>query len=157
MTVKAVLTVLALLQLIPNNMVNAITVAGFCCALIYLFLLWKRLETDAPAESTFWPIAVTSAIAVVTSPHTHYHDALILAIAAALTVKSLDFRGIASDQSLSYRIWCALLLFYPTLSWLCYIYRNATIVPALGIINLCLALAAIAHCERIIRPTEHGA
>jgi hypothetical protein len=147
---------------LPLKVSQGLALGVFICSLVYVFAIWARLRSkllagqERPAEVAFelesWAMAVTLTLANSASLHTHYHDCTSLALAAAFTLKSLSLRQAAREPCWSWRFFSLILLFYPMLSWLCYIYRDH--FPLLGYVNLALTALAIVQFERLIKETR---
>ncbi|HEY9792474.1 MAG TPA: glycosyltransferase family 87 protein [Candidatus Obscuribacterales bacterium] len=137
---------------LPTKLAFQLSVAAMLAALLYLVWLWRRAAKLSLPGKDEWLLATTIALAVLTSPHTHYHDCVLLAAAAAVTLTKLDLN--MSAGPLSYRVWKYLLLIYPMLSWLAYLHRADSPVPLLALANMAVALAAVAYCESLLRRPE---
>jgi hypothetical protein len=135
-------------QWLPQTVSSLISAAAFVGSLVYLFGLWRRSQSSSQPEPDAWPLATTLVLAVFASLHTHYHDCIILATAAAVTLYSISLRKNSREISLSYKLWSLLLLSYPLSSWLCYAHHHDFAVPILSLVNLVLAAAAVVHTEK---------
>lgn len=89
-----------------------------------LFLLWRKctgvLSTVATVDSMRFLWAVTICTMLLTSPHSHLFDFLLVAMAAALTLKTLSPIGRcpgAVNSDAVNKIWTIMLVVFPPLSW----------------------------------------
>lgn len=65
-----------------------------------------------------WAMALSVLWLLITSPHLHVYDCVLIALPAALTLSTVRPSVLASSGPLSLRIWCLILCFYPLASWL---------------------------------------
>lgn len=106
---------------LPHRNAMIITIAALVLALGPLFMAARSRQSAAP-EKTRWLICITFLVALIVSPHSHYFDCLLLAVPAALTLKTLDLTEIFKEPDNDaggrwYRWWCAILVSYPLISW----------------------------------------
>ncbi|MCA9816652.1 MAG: DUF2029 domain-containing protein [Cyanobacteria bacterium HKST-UBA01] len=101
-----------------------ITAAVMFLSLGPLFLLWRKctgvLSTVATVDSMRFLWAVTICTMLLTSPHSHLFDFLLVAMAAALTLKTLSPIGRcpgAVNSDAVNKIWTIMLVVFPPLSW----------------------------------------
>ncbi|HEY9786493.1 MAG TPA: glycosyltransferase family 87 protein [Candidatus Obscuribacterales bacterium] len=137
--------------LLPPEMTGIIMAALLIAQVIYLCRVWSapRLKTDLR-----WPMALTLASATALSPHLHYHDLLILSVAAALTIPSLSIFQAARLPAWPLRYWCLLLLYYPFVSWLCFMAASSIEIPLLAIMNTALLLLAVSQVQMMLGNKE---
>jgi hypothetical protein len=141
------------LHFLPRQTSLLLSVALFAAATFYTCTVWWRSRSLNPDQDNRdgWPIAVTLCLALVTGLHVHYHDCIMLSLAAAFTLKHIGLRASAADADPWYRIWSTTLLYYPFVSWICYMYRDEAAVPILGLVNIALAASAIIQFERAVK------
>ena len=101
-----------------------ITAAVMFLSLGPLFLLWRKctgvLSTVATVDSMRFLWAVTICTMLLTSPHSHLFDFLLVAMAVALTLKTLSPIGRcpgAVNSDAVNKIWTIMLVVFPPLSW----------------------------------------
>jgi hypothetical protein len=115
----------ALSAVAPHKTAMLITISVLLASLVPLALAANKesKRSGDGVDSWRWLISITFVLALIVSPHSHYFDALLLAVPAALTLPTLDLtaligkNGPASEMSGPHRIWCAILVAYPLLSW----------------------------------------
>jgi hypothetical protein len=135
-----------LLRYLPKTSALIGTLSVLAASLIYLFSVWWRWA-KIPKKNDGWPIAVTCVLALVASPHTHFHMCVLLAAAAAVTLKTISLTKNAGDPCVAYRLWALLLIYYPCLSWLIVMTTETSPVPISATLNLVFAALAIANTE----------
>ncbi len=108
--------------LLPHKTAMAATVALLALALLPWLYLGRKLAltlANLGSETGRFYIALTFVLALLLSPHSHYFDCLLLAVAAAITLPSISVVELwrLPARSVWYRIWCAILVVYPLVSW----------------------------------------
>jgi hypothetical protein len=110
----------------------------FVAAAVLLYLWWKCKKDQEQKQDWLFALAVVALL--VFSPHIHIYDCTLLALAAAVTLKSpnpfASLNGNGSEQQL----WCRTLCFYPLLSWIVY-GASFSFANRANIVILCLNLA----------------
>ncbi|MBY0550705.1 MAG: DUF2029 domain-containing protein [Candidatus Obscuribacterales bacterium] len=150
----------------PGSMVNIVGIAHhflspqlsiqigitvLLAAVVLLAVMWWQSRSIPDEDRDAWPIAATLAVSLVTSLHCHYHDCILLALAAAITLRSMSFKTHAVDSSTTYGVWNLILVNYPITTWICYLYKAQTPFPILGLVNLVLAIVALVHWWQLIK------
>ena len=135
------------LTFLPSRLAFWTSACAFVMALVYLSSLWYRGRQLDESGQRFL-LATTIAIALLTSMHTHFHDCILLA-AAVLSLKSVQI--VCRDPSKEYGLWFFLLINYPMLSWICYIYQDQGGMTVLAVINLLLAVSGALYSEKLIK------
>jgi hypothetical protein len=62
-------------------------------------------------------LALTVVIGLTCSPHCYFHDCLLLAVPAALTIDSLSLAAVLKIKTLSQKLWTLMLLLIPLLGF----------------------------------------
>jgi hypothetical protein len=92
-------------------------------ALLLLFFLWRRVN-NCPLQSLYSCFSLTIILAVFLNPHVFLHDSLLLAIPAALSLKTLSPVAMAKSFRLSERLLFYSFLLCPAISIVSFIVRN---------------------------------
>lgn len=80
------------------------------------FAMWWKVRKNS--YSTSWAVAATIGLSIVTNFHAHNFDSLLLAIAAAVTLPTLDPFSVREMEDRITRVWCWSVLSLPMLSWI---------------------------------------
>lgn len=102
-----------------------ITAALMFLCLGPLYLLWRKctgvLSSAISVDALRFLWAVTICTMLLTSPHSHLFDFLLVAMAAALTLKTLSPKGMSTgsgNTGAPRRLWTTMLVIFPPLSWI---------------------------------------
>ena len=136
---------------LPPKVAMLVGITSLAAAIVLLAVMWWQSRNVPDEDRDAWPIAATLAVSLVTSLHCHYHDCILLAIAAAITLKSMSFKTRTVDSSSTYGVWNLILVNYPITTWICYLYKAQTPFPILGLVNLMLAIVALLHWWQLIK------
>ncbi len=124
-----------------------------------------RFASKRSLECQRWAAAVTICVALIASPHTHSYDSLLLAVAAMLTLPTLDPFKLFTNQPLPMNIWSGALITFPLTSWFLFKLPADQIIvqsAAFFLIALVLAIAAAINLVRTSQlplryePNEQG-
>jgi hypothetical protein len=137
-----------LLRYLPSGTARVGAALVLLLSLLYLFAVWWRAKR-LPVAAHSWPIAATCVIALVASPHTHFHMCILLSVAAAVTLKSIDLLVAARDSSAAYRFWAMSLIYAAPVSWLVFI-SSSEIPLLMPLCNLFLMVLAIINTEMFL-------
>ena len=136
-----------LLRYLPKTSALIGTLSVLAASLIYLFSVWWRWA-KIPKKNDGWPIAVTCVLALVASPHTHFHMCVLLVrCGGSRHPKNYQPDEMPGDPCVAYRLWALLLIYYPCLSWLIVMTTETSPVPISATLNLVFAALAIANTE----------
>jgi len=116
-----------------------VSVAAYFCAASVLFFLWWKWGRDQE-QNQDWLFAFSVVTLLVFSPHLHIYDCTLLALAAAVTLKSPNPFASLNCNGSGYHLWCRTLCFYPLLSWIIY-GASFSFANRANIVILCLNLA----------------
>lgn len=83
-----------------------------------LLVFWWKLRAVENKQLLLWALALTVVFDLIFCPHVHFHDSILLAIPAALTLPVVSPLQALKLPSVSERIWCLILLLYPVYSWI---------------------------------------
>lgn len=108
--------------LLPHKTAMTATVAMLALALLPWLYIGRKLGLtlkNINSEPGRFYLALTFVSALLLSPHSHYFDCLLLAVAAAITLPSISVLDLLKwpGKSLWYRLWCIILVLYPLVSW----------------------------------------
>jgi hypothetical protein len=121
-------------------------------ALGIIAFVWYQTLKHKPQLSN-WAMALTVFACVVTSPHTHMYDALLLAIPAALTLETANFFQAIKIQPFTLRLWNSAFIAYALISsFLFFIFPGSFVqdlAPVILLVNiLFLSLAAYIYAAQ---------
>jgi hypothetical protein len=134
-----------LLRFLPLSTARIGSASVLLFSVLYLFAVWWRAR-QLPTRAHSWPIAATCTIALVASPHTHFHMCILLTIAAAVTLKSISLLEAVRDKSKAYRFWAISLIYASPVSWLAFI-MSSQISLLMPFCNLYLTALAVINTE----------
>jgi hypothetical protein len=123
--------------------------------------IWWQTMQGAPGRKTYqWAWALTIVIGLTTSAHSHLYDCLLLAVAAVLTMPSLNPEKILGFSSIWLRIWSLTLYFYPMLSVLIYVsektyFGGFSSVP-FAIVQVLLSIAGYLCFQKNLQLLQTG-
>lgn len=108
------------LHLMPKAAASLAGTIGTVIGLLGVACIWWSIKTSDQKvndKTLRWALALTVQIALLTSPHVHNYDLLLLAVPAMLTMPTLDFCKILEQESPLFRAWCLLFWLFPITSW----------------------------------------
>ena len=77
--------------------------------------LWADIKDSA--EKLRWVFSLTVLLSLILGPHVNNYDCIMVALPAILTLPTVSPIEILRMQSKPLKIWCFLLIFYPSLGW----------------------------------------
>jgi hypothetical protein len=107
------LTDLILHRPLSTMVAELIFVAGIVATFAVWFKAW-----NADERSRNWAIALTVCLALICNFHAHNYDSLLLSVAAARTMPTLDMFAIPTVKDAGVRRWTAVFLALPVASWM---------------------------------------
>lgn len=119
----------------------------------WIAMIWRRF--DCLGQEKFpWLVSLTMLILMIFSPHFHYYDELLLAIAAALTLPGVSLNKVLGEKSSLVKIWSLIIIMLPALSWS---LMDDSLGPLryhlVGLINVILLLLACGIIRRLAPAT----
>lgn len=109
-----------------------------CCVMIFFF--WQPSWAKNRYNAT-WGLALVIILDLLASPHAFIYDCTLISVAAALTLPTLRVADIDRITPFSLRLWTALLLFYPLISYIVFFFGGISgQLSAYGFAVLNLAL-----------------
>jgi len=145
MCIRAMGTVFFPPSFIPVLTVLAIIVGVAACIAAWMFTAKRSLESQR------WAAALTICIALIASPHTHSYDSLLLAVAAMLTLPTLDPFKLFADQPLRMNIWSSILITFPLTSWLLFKLPPTEIVMQSSVFFIIALVLAVTAAINLLR------
>lgn len=128
----------------PPDLLAVLTIASMIIGVVVCATAWM-LAKDRSVKAQKWAAALTICVALLASPHTHSYDSLLLAVAALLTLPTLDPFVLFHQQPLAMRIWSACLLTFPLTSWLLFkLPPGQVVLQAAAFFFFTLVLAVLA-------------
>lgn len=127
----------------PQSIAAPIAIVVSLAVAALLFYYWIRWRKGT-GESVRWFLAITVMAGVVFAAHVHLYDCLLIAVPAALTLRTLDPLETARIKSVPLKIWCFTLIFYPVISWL----LSVADTLFFNLINSMLLACGILHIMR---------
>jgi hypothetical protein len=87
----------------------------YFAVVIGLFFLWFYYAKRKPGDKQIqnWLMAITVLATIVFSPHTHVYDCILLALAAAITLPTVDLFSLPRQGRPSHYIWCVIFILFP--------------------------------------------
>lgn len=82
----------------------------------FIYKLWSTIRENADRQR--WAFAITMLLALTFSPHVNCYDCVLVGIPAMLTLPSVSPIELWKIESLPFKIWCFLMISYPSLGWL---------------------------------------
>jgi hypothetical protein len=101
---------------VSGTALKVITLAVLVTGLASVAALWKWAAKDISRQR--WAAALTIVIALMSSPHAHNFDALLVFLSGVLTLPSLNPELISKWSDALQKTWALLLLSFVPLSWL---------------------------------------
>ncbi len=120
--------------------------------IIIIFILKNRRISYLNDTLKYWYYSVLLVSSVFLGPHTFIHDSILLAIPAALTLKTLNFKEILNNPESSEIIWTFLIIFYPFASWLCLFMQlySPFKISYLAIYHLLLLISCLTVYQKLV-------
>lgn len=104
--------------LLPSTITSAVTWLAAAGGMAASFWAWKRHPIT---EATLpWLISFTVLLYVVTGPHVHLYDCLLLSICALCSLRDASFTQAQNSRGVV-RYWSIILLCYPLAGWLLFL------------------------------------
>ena len=126
-----------LLNFMPDKTASSTSIIIYIgTALALLAYCIKERAKDRNTQA--WKFSLIIVACLLTSPHAHLHDCMLLGIPALLT---LSYKARPDAPQSFYRCWSALLIAYPALSWILFLTLQAR--WPLAVINLVFAALII--------------
>ena len=139
---------------LPWDLANILTRVQALIGLGFITSIWWRTPKGNQAALR-WAIAMTIVLGLLTSPHSHIYDCLLLCIAAMITLPTIDLGKIVKLQPLCLQMWCLLMYFFPaaSLTYVSY-YKIFSPCDFLGFIFLeaLMAIAGVFCFLNTLRP-----
>jgi hypothetical protein len=147
-----------LARILPAEIVMpvALWLMLICCVMIFFFWQpsWAKNRYNAS-----WGLALVVILDLLASPHSFIYDCTLISVAAALTLPTLRVADIDRITPFSLRLWTALLLFYPLISYILFFFGGISgQLPASGfaILNLALFVAGSRYIISGAHAPEEG-
>lgn len=118
------------------------TTAIMFVSLIPLLVVWIKTARANSSVRVRWAWALTIMLAIFVSPHTHIFDCVLIALAAVLTMPTLSLIEL-KELPMWQRIWCALVILFPPLSWLSNYVFGYELSPIVYFVPTVVALFAL--------------
>lgn len=113
--------------LLPQALALPVSVLFMFAALVLVAAFW--FFASKKKELSNWAFALTIATAVVSSAHSHIYDSLLLSLAAALTLKTMNlFQALKLEQK-ALRVWHVTFILYPLLGCVLFMLHEWFPVP----------------------------
>jgi hypothetical protein len=136
--------------ILPQSLALPIATAFMLLGLAACIEIW--LKASANREHLLpWAMALTVVYCLTLSPHTHPYDCLLLALSALLTLPSVSLFDCAKAPTAPEKIWNLLLVLYPFISFLAFLYWDIVLSGAMNqasplfFVNVILLLSGTAH------------
>lgn len=113
--------------LLPQKLALPVSVLFMFAALILVAAFWYFASKKR--ELINWAFALTIATAVVSSAHSHVYDSLLLSLAAALTLQTLNLFQALKLEPTALRIWHATFILYPILGCILFMLHEWFPIP----------------------------
>jgi hypothetical protein len=107
-------------QLLPQSYSNLLSYVGSGLGLLGVFLIVGGVR-DEKNNRLPWIIAMTVMLYLVTGPHAHLYDAILLAVPACILNLAVGLSGMDKLDNNAARVAAAIIYFYPGLSWLSFV------------------------------------
>lgn len=127
-----------LIMVFPRDVAFTIGALLVPLALIILWLIWRKAWTVGD-QSLPWAMSLTALTCLICSPYNHLYDCVLLGLPALLTLPSVSLLAVSRLPSAELRIWSALLILSPVLSWLVFVMPVHGIKPG-PLFALCMNL-----------------
>lgn len=102
-------------QFLPKSLDLAFSLALTLASLLLVAIWWRKAGNNV--ELRKWAVALTIILTLIASPHCFENDAVLLGIAAALTLPVIRPSQFQSSWSTPLRLYTGLFLAYPVVSW----------------------------------------
>jgi len=102
--------------LLPQALAYRIGFIAMVLGMLTMAFVWRRTLVSGSKVAARFAICLTVVMCLVTSPHSHAYDLLMLGI-LAITLPNAPILSIFRLQPLSWRIWCIIVYLYPLWSW----------------------------------------
>lgn len=103
--------------LLPPTHAHLFTLLGFIAGLIGVTWIWFKAIAKHQMQLN-WAMALSIILILITSPHLHIYDCVLIVLAAVITLPTIRLSRVMTLKSLALRAWSLILLSYPLLSWL---------------------------------------
>jgi hypothetical protein len=144
----------ALLALImPEQSALMLSMGVLAVSAILIGWLWLTAERRKP-QLLPWAMALTTLLSLIVNPHVHLYDLMFVCLSAALTLPTVSSLAARQLNPPSLRIWCSLLLSYPIVGCLLFVYwdvfgqwLNSNFDP-FTVLNLVLLFSGLSYFRR---------
>lgn len=136
---------------LPHQIEIPLLVITSLAGMVLVFWLWKRAPELDSGPRSCWLIASSTTLLLLTSMYTNLYDALMLAIAAVLTLRTAGTANLFSGDIRS-RLWWLILFTYPITSWIVWVAlgrANHFTYHFSSLILICLSVLALSLVLRL--------
>ena len=130
----------------------------FLLLLVFLYLLiigFTQLKTNSEVKENSgfirWLLAVVMVATMLFSPHTHWHDLLLLTIPALLTLPFTE----RNQSSVNLICWRIIFYILPIISWVCFVLVSLRL-PANFIFTGIMAILFVCGLKQLLKYRATG-